>query len=591
MKKASATPLAVTVPAAVTAATGGQALVRLVRARVRNFRGIEDATLDLGETTVVMGENNVGKSALLEALDIALGSRVASTTDLRIGENAVAAGEFVVDMELSPSKGTAFDQTVIDLLGILYRPAPGTNLQSYFVRAVGKPDDTQRAVRVQRGFMNAWDLGPSEIFLEELSSVQRHALWFSLLDAQRDLAQDLRARTSPWGKLLRRLQLDEKTRKGFEQQLAQLSTSVTQALPDATKLAASIARLQSVLAGQVSQARLALLPRTLDDLWRTTDLLVQATGHPELSIGQQGMGARSLSSILAFRAWLEAEIDLSVEPPIMVVTAFEEPEAHLHPQAQRAVFNEITNVYGQKIVSTHSPYVASVAQLDSFRVVRRCPNVTVRSAQGIEAELSLVPDTLAKMRRFCLSRNGDMVFARLVILGEGDTEAGVLPALARSWWSEPPEVRGVAIIPMDGVNNARTFAGFLERLGIPWLVIVDGDPQGLGERDLMLQIPALANLVPSRVITISNASQDVDLEELLAITCTEAAKRALIAAAPNASFGLKTASMQSIAEQLRRQKATLSVRLGEEVAKDWPAKADFPPVLHRLFTTADTLLA
>jgi predicted ATP-dependent endonuclease of OLD family len=31
---------------------------------------------------------------------------------------------------------------------------------------------------------------------------------------------------------------------------------------------------------------------------------------------------------------------------------------------------------------------------------------------------------------------------------------------------------------MDGVGNARTLAGFLERLGVPWVVLVDGDKAG-----------------------------------------------------------------------------------------------------------------
>lgn len=577
-------------PIGGSAALAGDAPVQLARYRVRDFRGVQEATLDLGVTTVVVGENNVGKSALLEALDVALGNRSAFTTDLRIAPSGTVS-EFSIDMELRPSAGKAFDQGTVDLLGVTYRPAPQTGVQSYFLRAIGRVDETQRAVRVQRGFVNAWESPRAEAFSEELSAVQRQALWFALLDAQRDLADDLRSRTSPWGKLLRRLQLDANTRADFEHQLAQLSSKVTTALPDSAKLASSIERLESVLAGQVSKARVALLPRTLEDLWRTTDLLVQASGHPELSIGQQGMGARSLSAILAFRAWLEAEIAVAVEPPIMVVTAFEEPEAHLHPQAQRAVFGEIATMYGQKVISTHSPYVASVAALDAFRVVRRSPTVEVRSAFGIEAELQQDPDGLANIRRFCLRRNGDMIFARLVILGEGDTEAGVLPAIARVWWTQAPEVRGVAIVPMDGVNNARTFASFLERLGVPWLALLDGDPGGLDEKARMAKVPALAGLVASRVLTIAHAGRDMDLEELLGATVPDAVKRAIVSVTPSAAFGLQAATAQQVADQLRSKKATLSARVGEELAKAWPTGASFPPVLEKLFKAADALLA
>ena len=40
---------------------------------VRNFRGIAHLDLDLDETSILIGENSVGKTSLLELLDICLG--------------------------------------------------------------------------------------------------------------------------------------------------------------------------------------------------------------------------------------------------------------------------------------------------------------------------------------------------------------------------------------------------------------------------------------------------------------------------------------------------------------------------------------
>lgn len=76
-------------PGTTTTAAVTQAPVRLVRFRVRDFRGIEDATLDLGMTTVVIGENNVGKTALLEALDIALGSFGFALGEVHVAERGL----------------------------------------------------------------------------------------------------------------------------------------------------------------------------------------------------------------------------------------------------------------------------------------------------------------------------------------------------------------------------------------------------------------------------------------------------------------------------------------------------------------------
>ena len=42
--------------------------MRLTNLTVRNFRCIRDLTLDLDETTVLIGENNTGKTAVLEAV-------------------------------------------------------------------------------------------------------------------------------------------------------------------------------------------------------------------------------------------------------------------------------------------------------------------------------------------------------------------------------------------------------------------------------------------------------------------------------------------------------------------------------------------
>lgn len=45
---------------------------RLKEVSIRNFRGIADLELDLDETTVLIGENNSGKTAVLKAIELCL---------------------------------------------------------------------------------------------------------------------------------------------------------------------------------------------------------------------------------------------------------------------------------------------------------------------------------------------------------------------------------------------------------------------------------------------------------------------------------------------------------------------------------------
>lgn len=46
--------------------------MKLRKLKIENFRGIKDLELDLGDTTVLIGENNSGKTAVLEVLRLCI---------------------------------------------------------------------------------------------------------------------------------------------------------------------------------------------------------------------------------------------------------------------------------------------------------------------------------------------------------------------------------------------------------------------------------------------------------------------------------------------------------------------------------------
>lgn len=46
--------------------------MKLIKATIKNFRCLVDVTIPIDDTTILIGENNSGKSALLETLRIAL---------------------------------------------------------------------------------------------------------------------------------------------------------------------------------------------------------------------------------------------------------------------------------------------------------------------------------------------------------------------------------------------------------------------------------------------------------------------------------------------------------------------------------------
>jgi putative ATP-dependent endonuclease of OLD family len=190
------------------------------------------------------------------------------------------------------------------------------------------------------------------------------------------------------------------------------------------------------------------------------------------------MGTRSLSALLIFRAYVKAILATASGAGTLSVAAFEEPEAHLHPQAQRSVLSVIQEIPGERIISTHSPFVAAIADIFDLRVFRRDSDGTKVSwlpdadATGASA---FTGEQLSHLRRFVQQRHGEILFAKVVGLFEGDTEDAAIPVLARAHWPEGPDALGISLVNVGGSGNYKHIVTALNGLSIPWVVFSDGD--------------------------------------------------------------------------------------------------------------------
>ena len=58
------------------------------------------------------------------------------------------------------------------------------------------------------------------------------------------------------------------------------------------------------------------------------------------------------------------------EPESTPVLALEEPETHLHPQAARTLWSHVSNLPGQKVITTYSPYFVQHLPFRDLRLIR-----------------------------------------------------------------------------------------------------------------------------------------------------------------------------------------------------------------------------
>ena len=77
------------------------------------------------------------------------------------------------------------------------------------------------------------------------------------------------------------------------------------------------------------------------------------------------------------------------QPGTEPIFLLEEPEAHLHPQAARTLWDRITALPGQKLVTTHSPYFVQNVPLRNLRLVRLTDGASVVNAMPKRVSSSL----------------------------------------------------------------------------------------------------------------------------------------------------------------------------------------------------------
>jgi putative ATP-dependent endonuclease of OLD family len=181
---------------------------------------------------------------------------------------------------------------------------------------------------------------------------------------------------------------------------------------------------------------------------------------------------------------------------------------------QRSVYRHLFESVGTEeeplsiFLTTHSPHIASVAPLRSLLLLR---DTTDDGTVGCStASLSLTESEFEDLARYLDVTRAEMLFARGVILVEGDAERFLVPEFAKMMGT-PLDPLGITVCSVGG-TNFRPYAKFLVALGIPFAIVTDWDPRGEDENPLGYR--RSLNLVKVIEETRTGKSQDKLIQEL-----------------------------------------------------------------------------
>ena len=480
---------------------GASSGIAIVAARVRDFRSLANIEVELNDLTVLIGANNAGKTSFLDALFSAIGAgrKSLGVDDVRLatGESvAPKTREVIIDLMIRPV-GT--DGKVIDSYpaGSYWTNLWGTTgiasddaLNDFTgIRTTLKWSDIRGEHVVERRFLKEWkafvDWTTAATQDRPIGAAALEPLALHYVDAKRDLDEDLRKPGSFWRRLTEDLGLSAAEIEEMEKTLSGINEQIVAKSEILKHLSENLAGLQSVVASDSGTVEVAPVARKLRDLSKGVDVSFNTAGAQSFPLARHGMGTRSLASLLVFRAYASWRNKKATEggDNVHSVLALEEPESHLHPQAQRALFSNIKQVTGQRVVSTHSPYFAGQAPLEDLRLFFKSKGDTVVTKLDTSP---LKPDDIRKLQDTVVDTRGDILFSRGVLLFEGQTEEQALPIYASRYWGAAIHELGFCFVRVNGTDYF-PFIWLLKALQIPWYVFADGEPDPVSKLEASLK--------------------------------------------------------------------------------------------------------
>ncbi len=491
------------------------------RVQIKNFRNFLNVDVLLDHKQVIIGENNVGKTNFLRAIQLILDK------DFSDNDRQLTAEDFHDSIE-NPLKNGVEIEIILDIQGFQHN----RKLIAQFSDAV--ISDTPPTLQFNfKFFPNRDEFGNITIYKYELykgnnverkfTNEDRSYINIFVIKALRDVERELKAhKNSPLYKLVKQYDISSEHLEEISDGLKEAAKGILE-LDEIVHIKNTLTDRFASLSGLQVDNEITLRTFDIDTerLLYTLQVYMGLKERPvsELSLGLANILYVSLMLILLkdrtvlpiikeeyFQSLLEDDKDdlllrlykksekgnyilntnidnedtdalynfmdeKNYKHQSFTILAVEEPEAHLHPVLQRLIYREVLHNSNTSVIFTsHSTYITSVTPLNSIVHVRR-----IEKASEIFSTVNLKIDLKEKadIERYIDAKRGEIYFGKGIILVEGITEEYIVPASAKLQ-ETPLDDFGIVVCNIDS-TNFKPYVQLLNTLHIPWILFTDGD--------------------------------------------------------------------------------------------------------------------
>lgn len=401
---------------------------KLILSNFRSYK--EEVKIDFNDLNVFVGKNDIGKSTILEALDLFFNEGkgpikidkddinkqavAEGDTEIKIG---IVFGDLPAELTIDATNPTTLENEYLlnsDNKLEIHKKYPNAGKEKVFVKALHPTNDACSDLLLKK------QAELKKLLTEEMqcadktkNSEIRKSIWahhidnLELADTEIELAK-IDAKNS-WDQLKQHLPLyalfqsDRKNSDGDSEIQNPMKLAVQEILKDQrlieklnqvaneveTKLnevAAKTLEKLNEMNPEIADSLTPVIPSPESLKWVDVFKSVSITGDEDIPINKRGSGVKRLVLLNFFRAEAERRRNENNVPDI--IYAIEEPETSQHPNHQRKLieaFIELSRADNTQILlTTHSPSIVKLLEFNHLKLIKKTPNKEVVNVERNE---------------------------------------------------------------------------------------------------------------------------------------------------------------------------------------------------------------